>query len=151
MKLQKRAHRVMRRIVIMTLALAATGITLRAQTYPFREYTSDDGLPQTQSTSVMQDSRGYIWIPTRNGLARFDGLTFVSYLRKDGLPSNLINRVVEDKNGVIWAVTTNGVARFNGKNFVSYPLPDSLGMKQIGWGCSSRDTASILPERIYRL
>ena len=142
MKLQKRAHRVMRRIVIMTLALAATGITLRAQTYPFREYTSDDGLPQTQSTSVMQDSRGYLWIPTRNGLARFDGLTFVSYLRKDGLPSNLINRVVEDKNGVIWAVTTNGVARFNGKNFVSYPLPDSLGIKQIGWGCSGRDTAS---------
>jgi ligand-binding sensor domain-containing protein len=142
MKLQKRAHRVMCRIVIMTLALAATGITLRAQTYPFREYTSDDGLPQTQSTSVMQDSRGYIWIPTRNGLARFDGLTFVSYLRKDGLPSNLINMVVEDKSGVIWAVTTNGVARFNGKNFVSYPLPDSLGMKQIGWGCSGRDTAS---------
>lgn len=142
MKLQKRAHRVMCRIVIMTLALAATGITLRAQTYPFREYTSDDGLPQTQSTSVMQDSRGYLWIPTRNGLARFDGLTFISYLRKDGLPSNLTNRVVEDKNGVIWAVTTNGVARFNGKNFVSYPLPDSLGLKQIGWGCTGRDTAS---------
>jgi ligand-binding sensor domain-containing protein len=142
MNLERRAHRAMRRILIVILALAATGITLRAQTYPFREYTSDDGLPQTQSTSVMQDSRGYIWIPTRNGLARFDGLTFVSYLRKDGLPSNLINRVVEDNNSVIWAVTTNGVARFNGKNFVSFPLPDSLGMKQIGWGCTGRDTAS---------
>lgn len=142
MKPKIRAHRVTRQVIMMILAITATGITLRAQTYPFREYTSDDGLPQTQSTSVMQDSRGYIWIPTRNGLARFDGLTFVSYLRKDGLPSNLISRVVEDKNGVIWAVTTNGVARFNGKNFVSYPLPDSLGMKQIEWGCSGRDTAS---------
>ena len=142
MKLKKRAHRAKGRNVILTLVIAATGFTLNAQTYPFREYTSDDGLPQTQTTSVMQDSRGYIWIPTRNGLARFDGLKFVSYLRKDGLPSNLTNRVVEDKSGVIWAVTTNGVARFNGKSFISYPLPDSLGMKQIGWGCAGRDTAS---------
>ena len=116
MKLKMKAQRVMRRIVMMTLTIAATGLSLHAQTYPYREYTSDDGLPQTQSTSVMQDSRGYLWIPTRNGLARFDGTTFISYLRKDGLPSNLVSKVIEDKRGTIWAVTLNGLARFNGKN-----------------------------------
>jgi ligand-binding sensor domain-containing protein len=142
MKPEKKAHRVMRQVLIMTLALAATGIALRAQTYPFREYTSVDGLPQTQSTSVMQDSRGFIWIPTRNGLARFDGNNFISYFRKDGLPSNLVSDVVEDCNGTVWAFTINGVSRFNGKTFESFPVPDSLGIKQVGMGCPGPDTAS---------
>ncbi len=142
MKLKNRAQGVMRQVLTMTLAIAATGLTLRAQTYPFREYTSVDGLPQTQSTSVMQDSRGFIWIPTRNGLARFDGNNFISYFRKDGLPSNLVSDVVEDCNGTVWAVTINGLSRFNGKSFESFPVPDSLGVKQVSMGCTGPDTAS---------
>lgn len=128
--------------LMLVLAFASTALSLSAQTYPFREYTSADGLPQTQSTSVMQDSRGFLWIPTRNGLARFDGNDFISYLRKDGLPSNLVTRVVEDENGVIWAVTINGVSRFNGKSFISFPIPDSAGIKQMGMGCAGFDTSS---------
>jgi len=126
----------------MLILLASVSLTSRSQTFPFREYTSDDGLPQTQSTNVMQDSRGFLWIPTRNGLARFDGHTFISYLRKDGLPSNLVTGVTEDRAGIIWAFTVNGLARFNGKSFVSYPLPDSLKIKNISMGCIGRDTAS---------
>ncbi len=126
----------------MLILLASLSLTSGGQTFPFREYTSDDGLPQIQVTNVVQDSRGFLWIPTRNGLARFDGHTFISYLRKDGLPSNLVTSVTEDRAGIIWAVTVNGLARFNGKSFVGYPLPDSLGVKQIGMGCIGRDTAS---------
>ncbi|MCK7536320.1 MAG: hypothetical protein MZV63_37715 [Marinilabiliales bacterium] len=85
---------------------------------------------------------GFIWIPTRNGLARFDGHTFIPYLRKDGLPSNNVTRVFEDRAGTIWAVTVNGLARFNGRNFNSYPLPDSLGIKNMGMGCDYGDTAT---------
>lgn len=130
--------------MLLVMAMTATGLTLRAQTYPFREYTSDDGLPQTQSLHMMQDSRGYLWIPTRNGLALFNGYTFESFLRKDGLPSNMVNKVHETKNGIIWALTINGVARFNGKKFTSYPVPDSLGIKQLSVRYVFLDTASIL-------
>jgi ligand-binding sensor domain-containing protein len=144
MNLNKRAHRAMRQAAMMILAMAATGITLRAQAYPFREYTSDDGLPQTQLTYMMQDSRGYIWLPTRNGLARFDGYNFISYLRKDGLPSNLTGKVIETNNGTIWAVTMNGIARFNGVNFTGFPIPDSLGVKNVSKTLVCRDTASFI-------
>lgn len=129
-------------VVLLIILLLTTGLSLHAQTYPFREYTSDDGLPQSQSVSVMQDSRGYLWIPTRNGLARFDGHTFNSYLRKDGLPSNLITSVIEDKGGIIWAITANGVARFNGISFESYPIPDSFRVKQLNRVAIGRDTNS---------
>ena len=128
--------------VLLLMLLATLSLPSAAQTFPFREYTSADGLPQTQSTNVVQDSRGFIWIPTRNGLARFDGHNFISYLRKDGLPSNLVTSVTEDRAGIIWAATDNGLARFNGKSFVGYPFPDSLGIKQILMSCIGRDTAS---------
>lgn len=130
--------------LLLVMSMMATGLILRAQTYPFREYTSDDGLPQTQSLHMMQDSRGYLWVPTRNGLARFNGYTFTSYLRKDGLPSNMVNKVAESKNGTIWALTINGVARFNGKSFDSFPVPDSLGIKQLSVRYVFLDTATIL-------
>jgi hypothetical protein len=144
MKRQKRFSRkwLIYLIIFPVIISRAAGLTLSAQTFPFREYASEDGLPQLQSMDVMQDSRGYLWIPTRNGLARFDGHSFISYLRKDGLPSNLVTRVVEDKSGTIWAVTLNGMARFNGKHFISYPIPDSLGIKQMGMGCLAGDSAS---------
>ncbi len=117
-------------LVFLTMSFSS-----RAQIYPFREYTSDDGLPQLETMGAMQDSRGYIWMNTRNGLAQFDGHLFTSYYRKDGLPSNIVNRIIEDADGMIWAVTTNGMARFTGKTFHSYPVPDSLDIKQLGFSC----------------
>ncbi|MCK7531794.1 MAG: hypothetical protein MZV63_12600 [Marinilabiliales bacterium] len=130
-------------VLLMLIALSAS-LTSHAQTYPYREYTIDDGLPQSESMAVFQDSRGYLWVPTRNGLALFDGHTFISYLRKDGLPSNIVSRVVEDRDGIIWAVTPNGLARFNGRNFKSYPVPDSMKLKNLGMGCDVGDTATWL-------
>lgn len=129
---------------LLALLLASISLSSHAQTYPYREYTIDDGMPQSESMAVFQDSRGFLWIPTRNGLARFDGHNFISYLRKDGLPSNMVTCVVEDRAGTIWAVTAYGLARFNGKNFKSYPIPDSLGLKNIGMGCDVGDTATWL-------
>ncbi|MFN2337021.1 MAG: histidine kinase, partial [Bacteroidales bacterium] len=130
--------------LLLVILLAAISLSSYGQTYPYREYTIDDGLPQSQSMAVFQDSRGYLWIPTRNGLARFDGQTFIPYLRKDGLPSNIVSRVVEDRTGSIWAVTVNGLARFNGRNFKSYPVPDSLRIKNVSMGCDFGDTATFL-------
>ncbi len=119
----------------LSLVLLAMSLSSHAQTYPFREYTSNDGLPQLETMGVMQDSRGYIWMRTRNGLAQFDGHSFISYFRKDGLPSNIVSRIIEDTDGIIWAVTPNGLARFTGNTFHSYPVPDSLKITHLGFWC----------------
>lgn len=119
-------------MITLLLGAGAAG-----QTLPFREYTMDDGLPQSETIGAMQDSRGYLWIPTRNGLARSDGHSLTTYLRKDGLPSNVVPRLAEDRAGVLWAFTPNGPARFDGKKFHGYPAPDSLSIKQISLACIS--------------
>lgn len=121
--------------VCLSLVLLAMSLPVFAQNYPFREYTSDDGLPQLETMGAMQDSRGYIWMNTQNGLTQFDGHSFTSFYRKDGLPSNIVSRLIEDVDGTIWAATPNGLAYFTGKTFHSYPLPDSLKIKQVGFEC----------------
>ena len=120
-------------ILIQALFLTAAS----GQVYPFREYGVLDGLPQSQAKNIFQDSRGFIWICTKNGLARFDGIDFINYTRKDGLPTNEFSSVMEDSLGVIWASSDfYGLSRFNGigftnfpvgRNFVSDPLPSSKG------------------------
>ena len=42
--------------------------------YDIRNYTAKDGLPMNTVKKVFQDSRGYIWVGTQEGLARFDGV-----------------------------------------------------------------------------
>lgn len=96
---------------------------LYSQSYPFREYTVMDGLPQSQSSGVFQDSRGYLWITTRNGVSRFDGTEFSNYFRKDGLNTNFVNQILEDGDGYIYALSSHGLSRFDGRKFIYYPPP----------------------------
>ena len=58
-----------------------------------RLYTTENGLPNSQVNHIYQDSRGFVWISTENGLARFDGRDFRSFrfnrgkydkMKKDG-------------------------------------------------------------------
>ena len=47
--------------------------------YIFRHINQSDGLLHTMVNSIVQDSKGYIWILTPNGLQRYDGSRFVNY------------------------------------------------------------------------
>lgn len=107
-------------------SLTTGGNLLFSQKYPFRQYSVIDGLPQSQSSGIYQDSRGFLWISTRNGLSRFDGIEFINYYRKDGLPVNFINQVFEDSYGFVYALSSQGLSRYDGSKFIFYPPPDNL-------------------------
>jgi sensor histidine kinase YesM/ligand-binding sensor domain-containing protein len=66
-----------------------------AQEVPMIRYTEKDGLPHAIVYRLMQDSKGYLWVSTDNGLSRFDGSQFVNYTKSDGLGSNFIFNVLE--------------------------------------------------------
>ena len=64
----------------------------------------------------MQDSEGFYWIATQNGLNRFDGTSFRIYRHAPGDSTSLTNNgctsVIEDLNGDIWIATYTGVSKF---------------------------------------
>lgn len=79
----------------------------------FDKLAIDEGLSNEHVTSIFQDSKGYIWIGTKDGLNRFDGERIKIYNcnRDDqkSLSSQYINVIEEDCSGNIWIGTDNGL------------------------------------------
>ncbi|MFT5777776.1 MAG: ligand-binding sensor domain-containing protein/two-component sensor histidine kinase [Crocinitomicaceae bacterium] len=61
-----------------------------AQKYSFIEYSTEQGLPQSQVTDISQDKDGYLWVATLGGLAKFNGSEFTTFSTNDGLLNNRI-------------------------------------------------------------
>ena len=79
-------------------------VSLNAQQvqYSWHNYTTNDGLPSPEVYTVIQDSKGFLWFGTDNGVSRFDGYTFQNFGAKEGLMDNVINGIQEDASGRIW-------------------------------------------------
>lgn len=60
--------------------LAANATPLRSG-LSYRRFTTHDGLPQMQTETIWQDSRGYIYIGTLSGFVRYDGADMTTFLR----------------------------------------------------------------------
>ena len=77
----------------------------------FTHYTPKDGLPDGYVTDIKQDSAGFLWLSTLNGLCRFDGHTFKTY-RNDpndttSLCENHLNNIYIDAQNHLWCVSFN--------------------------------------------
>src|ERR1043165_3259268 len=91
--------------VLAGLARAGFGAQL-----PVRTYTTADGLPRNSISCIVPDSRGFVWLCTAEGLARFDGYQFRTYGGDQGLPSPVVNAFVETRTGLLIAGTDAGLA-----------------------------------------
>jgi hypothetical protein len=77
----------------------------------FTHYASEDikiekGLSQNTVNCILQDSKGFLWFGTWDGLNRFDGLNFVVYRPsaqsyKENIGNQTIHAMLEDKQGII--------------------------------------------------
>ena len=76
------------RFLVVLILLCAGSST--AQRYSFLTFGTAQGLPQSQVTSITQDERGYLWIGTLGGLARFNGRDFETFTTDKGLLNNRI-------------------------------------------------------------
>ena len=65
-------------------------------------YTLRDGLPSMTVYYIAQDSKGFLWFGTDNGLARFDGNQFKVFTMRDGLPDPEVLTLFEDSHHRLW-------------------------------------------------
>ncbi|MBK7097120.1 MAG: hypothetical protein IPH58_00540 [Sphingobacteriales bacterium] len=106
----------------------ATQITLSGQQdYKFRYINISNGLSNNTVRAIFQDSRGYMWFGTDDGLNRYDAYNFTSFRNiiddSLSLPHNYINAINEDKKGNILIGTGQGIVSYNdakGLNRVFY-------------------------------
>jgi len=78
----------------------------------FEHLTIEDGLSQNAGLAIFQDSRGYLWIGTQDGLNRYNGYEFRVFKHDPDDPTTLSHNSIlamgEDKNGSLWIGTWGG-------------------------------------------
>lgn len=87
---------------VLVAALLTIGIPSYAQEQKYTSLTIKEGLPSNFVYRALEDDRGFLWVATDAGLAKFDGKRFQVYTKKDGLPDNEVLSMVKEKNGRIW-------------------------------------------------
>ncbi len=100
---------------------------LNAQQYNFKKISVEQGLPRSGAYSLLQDSKGFLWISLDGGgVARFDGKNIKTLDLEDGLPSRKVRALFEDSKGYLWFGTTQGLCKYNGKEIKTFTIKDGL-------------------------
>jgi len=73
-----------------------------------RQLSVYDGLPSNRINALAEDRQGYLWIATRDGLARYDGVGYRVWRVGDGLNDNHVWTVFVDDRDRVWIGTQNG-------------------------------------------
>ena len=130
----------MYRLPTLSLILCLFVVSAPAQER-VRNLTTADGLSNRYVNAVAQDSLGFMWFGTSNGLARYDGRRFVVYKQGDGpgdLRNDLILALLVTRDGTLWVGTsTAGLHRFDHQTetFTWYPptadSPTRLAVRDI--------------------
>jgi signal transduction histidine kinase/ligand-binding sensor domain-containing protein/CheY-like chemotaxis protein len=95
-------------------------IQTNAQDGNFKHLNIKDGLSQSWVRCIQQDTLGFMWFGTDNGLDRYDGNNFEIYKHNPSNPNSIsssrVNVLHEDKKGNLWVGTLNGLNLFNREN-----------------------------------
>ena len=98
--------------IVVSLVLIASQAKAEQPPMIFSHLSRAEGLSQVSVNDILQDSQGFIWLATQNGLNRYDGVRVKRYFRErnqaGGLASASINALDQDSAGNVWLATDGG-------------------------------------------
>jgi signal transduction histidine kinase/ligand-binding sensor domain-containing protein len=104
--------RQLRYLFLFCLQIFSCFAISQKQNLKFDHLTTLDGLSQSNVLCILQDSRGFMWFGTEDGLNKYDGYNFTVYKndpkKNNTLSNNYINDIVEDNDGDLWIATSEG-------------------------------------------
>jgi ligand-binding sensor domain-containing protein/signal transduction histidine kinase len=113
-------------------ARPATDNSFDAQRLSFQSWQRQTGMPRSTIRALTQTRDGYLWLGGDDGLARFDGVRFVSFDLDKVAGGNSVRTLLGDSRGALWIGTvSNGLVRRVNGEFVSFTVNDGLPTNNI--------------------
>ncbi len=111
-------HRKIPHAVLLFTCGLLTTFNLAAQTAELYGdlFTTQSGLSQSRVHTILQDSLGFLWIGTQDGLNKYDGYSFDHFRYQPdaiSLSNNNIHCLAEGRDGVLWVGTDYGLNKLN--------------------------------------
>jgi ligand-binding sensor domain-containing protein/serine phosphatase RsbU (regulator of sigma subunit) len=99
-------------LVVVLLVIFHTGTSF-SQDYRIRNFGSRQGISHPFVYTINQDSKGYIWVGTGEGLCRFNGFEFNTDIKQDSLAREVVGTSYKDNDGTLWFGYYSGdIARY---------------------------------------
>ncbi len=138
-----------RMYLVCLFGLALIPIKAGAQHLPYINYNTHNGLPQIQVQWLYQDGKGYIWIGTKGGLAKFNGSTFQQFLHNE-----YIYGMGETLNGDLYFVTLYNIYKHERGTMKSVASLNGEGMnllagKERYWLYSVKEVREYRSDTLY--
>lgn len=97
-----------------------------SQSFNFKNYTVEHGLPYIIIQDIFQDDKGYLWTGGYGGLSKFDGNKFTNFSPRNGLVHYSVQAITQGPAGNLIIGTIEGLSVFDGKNFTNYGRENGL-------------------------
>ncbi|MFC2104740.1 two-component regulator propeller domain-containing protein [Bacteroidota bacterium] len=115
---------------IIIFLILSNSIWSQSKQIRFKSLTIDDGLSLSSVYSIYQDSKGFMWFCTEDGLNRYDGKNFRIFRPNELNPNSIshkwIDQIYEDNSGILWFGSRGGITRFNPKTEVFTQYKNTL-------------------------
>ena len=128
------AQSTIKKLLIISLLITANCLQLFSQVNDihFQRLSSQDGLSNGSVTSIFQDSQGYMWFGTWDGLNKYNGNTFTIYRKNPedstSISENIVDHIMEDHKKNLWICTWGGGLNMYDRTtdrFISYQHSDT--------------------------
>ena len=116
--------------VLLVAAILCCKFTF-SQTYNFKSYNVENGLPYTQIYAIYQDKEGYLWSGGYGGLSKFDGKTFKNFAPRHGLADYWVTSICEEEDSKLYVGTINGLSIFQNNKFTNLKTTNGLPANHI--------------------
>jgi ligand-binding sensor domain-containing protein/signal transduction histidine kinase len=135
--------------LVISVVLLCFSLSVRGQLPQFHHYAVEDGVSQSAIICIFQDSEGFIWIGTQNGLNKYDGYKFENFYNDPGDANTISNSwifdITEDQIGDIWIGTKGGLNRFDKKtgrfSLIDIPSENNRSNNSFVYGVTSDDSS----------
>ena len=140
----------LRSIIFLLLCTISFHLNAQFSNIRFKHLTTAEGLSDLALFCIFQDSKGWLWFGTGEGLSRYDGVEMTNWFNNksdsNSLANNIVLSITEDKEGNIWTGGPGGLNVLRKKTGKLFRYPNQLAKAGGYPQCNSVFTLACSPK-----